>query len=80
MPLKIGPLPKGMQRLISYRNRTLFLCRRATTLLKVIFGGSEELPLVWRMSHFLEEKENLWHFFLENDYFTYRGQGYVVFF
>jgi hypothetical protein len=46
MPLKIGPLPKGMQRLISYRNRTLFLCRRATTLLKGIFGGSEELPLV----------------------------------
>jgi hypothetical protein len=46
----------------------------------VIFGGSEELPLVWRISHFLVEKENLWHFFLENDHFTYRGGGYVFFF
>jgi hypothetical protein len=45
----------------------------------VIFGGSEELPLVWRISHFLVEKENLWHFFLENDHFTYRG-GAMFFF
>lgn len=63
MQLKIGPLPKVLQRVIEIGP---CFCAVGIQPLKGMCGGCAQLPHVWRMSHFLEEKENLWNLTYSN--------------